>query len=272
MADSPRLIALRRRVQSDPASTAFAQLADECCRLGRFEEAAACCRSGLAHHPSYLSAHVILGRALTELGQFDEAAAEFEFVLSSAPDNLTAKRGLAELHERRSGQSNGNEFDGMLTQLGKPDLSAPPQIEKLLSNPPTVEASATVEPEPPAAFPASASVSAPSVIDAGELRPALAALRQAQDGPEHNRGTEAAAMTVAAEADETSPVAAVPAASSAVAVAEDPLATLETELRAFEEAHRPPPPDPAAEALAELEAWLVALRSPRSSRGAAPGG
>jgi tetratricopeptide (TPR) repeat protein len=252
MADSPRLIALRRRVQADPVSTAFAQLADECCRLGRFEEAAACCRSGLIHHPSYLSAHVILGRALTELGQFDEAAAEFELVLSSAPDNLGAKRGLAELDERRAAHPNGNEFDGMLTQLGKPDLSAPPQIETLLSDPPSADALATSELEP-----TTASASARTEAEASLSETSSAASR----------------VESSASFSETSQVAAAASESSAaVAVAEDPLATLETELRAFEEAHRAPPPDPAAEALAELEAWLVALRSPRSSRGAAPGG
>ena len=39
MADSPRLEELRRRVQADPASIAFAALAEEYRRAGKFREA-----------------------------------------------------------------------------------------------------------------------------------------------------------------------------------------------------------------------------------------
>ena len=51
--------------------------------------------------PGYLSARVTLGRALIELGQLDEAQAELSRVLESAPENLAAIRGLAEIHHRR---------------------------------------------------------------------------------------------------------------------------------------------------------------------------
>ena len=92
---------LRRRVESDPASIAFAQLAEEYRRADCYDEAVTCCRTGLARHPGYLSARVTLGRALIELGQLDEAAGELEVVLRSAPDNLAAIRGMAEIHQRR---------------------------------------------------------------------------------------------------------------------------------------------------------------------------
>jgi tetratricopeptide (TPR) repeat protein len=100
MADNPRLEDLRRRVQLDPASIAFAALAEEYRRAGRFDEAIATCAAGLKRHPSYLSAHVTLGRSLIEVGQYDEAREELEFVLRAAPENLAAIRGLAEIHHR----------------------------------------------------------------------------------------------------------------------------------------------------------------------------
>jgi tetratricopeptide (TPR) repeat protein len=100
MADNPRLEELRRRVQSDPASIAFAALAEEYRRAGRFDEAIATCAAGLKRHPSYLSAHVTLGRSLIEVGQYDEAREELEFVLRAAPENLAAIRGLSEIHHR----------------------------------------------------------------------------------------------------------------------------------------------------------------------------
>ena len=100
MAENPRIEELRRRVQLDPASIAFAALAEEYRRLGRHEEAIETCRSGLQRHPAYLSARVTLGRALIETGDYDGAREELETVLRSAPENLAAIRGLAVIHER----------------------------------------------------------------------------------------------------------------------------------------------------------------------------
>ena len=101
MADSPRIEELKRRVQMDPASIAFAALAEEYRRAGRFEESVATCLAGLQRHPAYLSAHVTLGRAYLELGEHDKARNELERVLRAAPENLAAIRGLAEIHHRR---------------------------------------------------------------------------------------------------------------------------------------------------------------------------
>ena len=100
MADNPRIEDLRRRVQMDPASIAFAALAEEYRRAERYQEAIDTCTAGLVRHPSYLSARVTLGRALMEVGRLQEAQQELEFVLKLAPENLAAIRGLAEIHHR----------------------------------------------------------------------------------------------------------------------------------------------------------------------------
>lgn len=96
-ADSPRIQELRRRVQEDPASIAFAQLAEECRRAGSPAEAVDICRAGLVRYPDYLSARVTLGRALIELDRLDEARRELESVLRGAPDNLAAAKGISEI-------------------------------------------------------------------------------------------------------------------------------------------------------------------------------
>jgi tetratricopeptide (TPR) repeat protein len=101
VADSQRIEDLRRRVQKDPTSIAFAQLAEECRRAGNLQESVDVCRAGLALHPGYLSARVTLGRALIELDDLDTALVELEYVLRSAPENLAAIRGLAEIHHRQ---------------------------------------------------------------------------------------------------------------------------------------------------------------------------
>jgi predicted Zn-dependent protease len=100
MPENPRIEALRRRVEKDPASIAFAQLAEEYRRAGDCKQAITICREGLARHPGYLSAQVTLGRALIELERFEEAQQELEAVVSVAPDNLAAIRALADIHQR----------------------------------------------------------------------------------------------------------------------------------------------------------------------------
>jgi predicted Zn-dependent protease len=101
VSDNPRIENLRRRVQQDPSSIAFAQLAEEYRRAGQLQEAAETARAGLKVHPGYHSARVTLGRALLELKQFEDAQRELEQVLKSAPENLAAIKGLAEAHHQR---------------------------------------------------------------------------------------------------------------------------------------------------------------------------
>lgn len=112
MNDDSRLTDLRRRVESDPMSIAFAALAEEYRRSGQPEEAVAVCRAGLARHPAYLSARVTLGRALLDLRELDAAEAELQQVLALAPENLAAMRALAELRQcRRDAFSQGSDAE-----------------------------------------------------------------------------------------------------------------------------------------------------------------
>jgi tetratricopeptide (TPR) repeat protein len=124
MTDNSRIEDLRRRVQKDPASIAFAQLAEEYRRAGQFDESVEACRAGLAVHPAYLSARVTLGRALIELDRFDEAEQELSQVLKSAPDNLAAIRGTADIHRQRGNLAKALEYYRSALQLAKndPDL------------------------------------------------------------------------------------------------------------------------------------------------------
>ena len=101
MVESRQIEELTRRVRLDPASIAFAALADEYLRAGRLDDAIATCLLGLKRHPSYLAGRVTLGRALMDAGRLDEAEAEFELVLQGAPENLSAAGALADIHDRR---------------------------------------------------------------------------------------------------------------------------------------------------------------------------
>lgn len=139
MADTSRIEELRRRVQRDPASIAFAQLAEEYRRAGRCEEAIETCESGLAHHPGYLSARVTLGRALLETGNLEAAQLELKQVLRAAPENLAALRGLAEIHHRRGELREALAHYGAALELARHD----PEIEHLVE-----QITAELEPAP----------------------------------------------------------------------------------------------------------------------------
>lgn len=157
MADNPRIEELRRRVLADPASIAFAALAEEYRRIGHYEDAIETCRTGLVRHPAYLSARVTLGRALIEMGDYEAAREELQTVLRSAPENLAAIRGLAQIHERM-GQS--AEMDPQLQALADEPMPVPvarapePAPDPQSSPEPEPEPQPEPEPSPVAAVPA----------------------------------------------------------------------------------------------------------------------
>jgi tetratricopeptide (TPR) repeat protein len=158
---SSRLDDLKRRVQQDPASIAFAALAEEYRRAGRYHEAIAVCRAGLQRHPAYLSARVTLGRALLEVGELEEGREHLEQVLKIAPENLAAIRALAEAHRRRAESGAGD------TTADLPLSSDDPAADTASTSP---------APAPPIRL---AVATAPAVIvrhDGGEEQAALARL------------------------------------------------------------------------------------------------
>ena len=101
MADSGRIDELRRRVEKDPASIAFAQLAEEYRRAGRVKEAIETCETGLTRHPGTSPRASPSAARCSRPGQLDAAQDELKRVLRTAPENLAALRGLAEIHHRR---------------------------------------------------------------------------------------------------------------------------------------------------------------------------
>jgi tetratricopeptide (TPR) repeat protein len=94
-----RIDDLRRRLEREPGSRLFAQLAEELRKAGELGEAIRVSREGLQRHPGYHSARMTLARALFDTGALAQARPEFEMVLGAAPDNILASRLLAETLE-----------------------------------------------------------------------------------------------------------------------------------------------------------------------------
>jgi tetratricopeptide (TPR) repeat protein len=238
--DNPRIVELRRRVQADPASIAFGQLAEECRRAGGPEEAVAICRAGLAFHPDYLSARVTLGRALLELGRLDEAQGELNIVLSSAADNLAANRALAEVYQKRGQLHEALAQYRRALEFAKFDLDIEEEVRRIES---------VVSPPAP---PQAAAVSVEELFDFDTL------LAQLGGGAE--------------KAPEVPPAVPAPGLIESVPLTPDdgdPFSLLERQLRELEQQHPSVAAGPSDEelherrVLGELEHWLAVIVADR---------
>jgi len=246
-----RIVELRRRVQADPASIAFAQLAEECRRAGDYDQAVDICRAGLAHHPAYLSARVTLGRALTELGRLDEAHTELAIVLDTAPDNLAANRAMAEIFQQRAQMPEALAYYQKALQLAQYDQDlehAVERIENVVSPPPEkVEATPT---------------SIEELFDFDTL------VAQLGGHPQRNP-------------DLTEPLVPLTPFVNPLADVElpaddrDPFALLEKQLRESEEPQRREDPEVLEQlqrdqhVMADLEGWLAAIVNDRNNQASA---
>jgi len=95
--------AIRRqeeRLARDPASLAFAQLADLYRKAGRTRDAVALCRDGLARYPHYTTARLILAKALAADEQLAAALVELNAILEVSPKDLQCHLLSAEVHRR----------------------------------------------------------------------------------------------------------------------------------------------------------------------------
>jgi tetratricopeptide (TPR) repeat protein len=229
VADNTRISELRRRVDSDPASIAFAQLAEEYRRSGQYEDAARICRAGLARHPTYLSARVTLGRSLIELGQFDDGERELSLVLQSAPENLAAVRGLAEIEQRRGNLKEALALYEKALGISRHDLELEEAINDLTRRIASNEGRDIEDPSKPATIPL-ASLSPELEAAADEFTKALQAL-------------DALSLNLPASSAEPAD-SPVPAAGPA------------------------PDPSPEDAVLDDLEGWLDAIIKDRQARSA----
>ena len=272
MADNQRIEDLRRRIQKDPASIAFAQLAEELRRAGQCQEAVDTCRAGLSIHPGYLSARVTLGRALIELNQLDEAITELELVLRSAPENLAAIRGIAEIHHRQGqlGEALHQYRNALALARNDPDL------ERTVH-----ELSREIEPQKPA-VPTDGlsfeqmqqelfnlSPSPPSAPAAQHVAPPPAAVASSQQvepapvpGSSPAAGAEVALSPAATAIEPESPEEA-PVEQAASAVFAESQAT-QAEAGSTVQSVEDPTRERALHTVAALEQWLDAIHVART--------
>jgi hypothetical protein len=105
MANSALIEDLRKQFAENPRRV-FARLANEYRKSGDLNVAIEICRAHVPLQPTYISGYIVLGQALFESGQPEEARATFETALSLDPENLIALRQLGDI-ARASGDLDG---------------------------------------------------------------------------------------------------------------------------------------------------------------------
>jgi tetratricopeptide (TPR) repeat protein len=122
---------LRERVNKDPNSKLFVPLAEEYKKMGMPDEAIETLSQGIKRHPSYMSAHVALGKILLDKGMLDKASAEFEKVVRTIPDNLYAHKKLAEIYTELNIKEKAIEEFKMVLKLNPLDWDAEKSLAHL---------------------------------------------------------------------------------------------------------------------------------------------
>lgn len=122
---------LLERFEEQPEGRVFAPLADCHRKLGDLDEALRICSAGLARHPEYSSAYVILGKIQLERGEAGAARAAFERVLEIDSHNLLALRQLAEIEERSGNLVAAEERWQQVASLEIEPQSAEARIEAI---------------------------------------------------------------------------------------------------------------------------------------------
>lgn len=245
---NPRIDDLRKKLDKDPGSRLFAQLAEELRKEGELAEAIRVSRHGLDKHPNYPSARMTLGRALLDSGDLEAARREFETVLKGAPDNILASRYLAECLEGLGQTAEAlarYKATAAMAPGDKQVLAHIQALEKAIPAPvaappaqPAAAASVTTPPAPaapPASPPPAAEASAePAPIRLVEIDEPMEVLSPYEQGSSiWDTARPAAAPTATEPAAEGAPI---------------PLAPVDEEEFELERPYQPPPPPTAAAA------------------------
>lgn len=97
-------------VARDPRSLAFLPLAEFYYRSGHAAAARRLCLRGLAHHPTHVEAHHLLGMLYREAGETEKALDEWDIALRLDPGHTASRREMERLSPRPAeGQRDGAE-------------------------------------------------------------------------------------------------------------------------------------------------------------------
>ena len=104
-----------------PQGRIFTHLAEAYRKAGELERAREVLSDGIARHPEYSSAHVVLARVLADMGEGEAAASEFGRVLELDPHNLVALRSLGDIARSAGRTDEALDYYGRLLDVEPSD-------------------------------------------------------------------------------------------------------------------------------------------------------
>ncbi len=128
----PEIDEYTRKLDTNPESLVFVPLAEAYRKSGMLDEAIETCQKGLKHHPTYMSARMVLGRSFMEKGLLDEAAEEFRKVAAADVNNIMAHSLLAQICMKQNQFADAiKEYQKVLT-LNPEDATAQEMLNRAL--------------------------------------------------------------------------------------------------------------------------------------------
>ena len=130
---SPEIEQLSEKLQADPKSRVFAQLADAYRKSDLLDEAIDTAKRGLENHPNYAIAHLILGRCYLAKGMYALAREEFELTIKNDMQNLVGYKLLGETYEKQNMYPEALKYYQMVLDLEPADAELSEKTAKLKS-------------------------------------------------------------------------------------------------------------------------------------------
>ena len=188
MAAPSEIEKLERRYAENPDGRFFAPLADAYRKAGSLDRALELVRAGLAKHPDYLSAHIVLGRCLLDKGDDVEAERTFRAVLDLDAENIIALKSLAEITERTGRTTEARKWLQQLLAVDSMNTEAEADLQRLggvIAEQPTqpIEAVAAAESARISFADIAPEVEPASILEAPLPAPAAAAVMEAPPPP-----------------------------------------------------------------------------------------
>ncbi|MEO7985265.1 MAG: hypothetical protein ABI766_01940, partial [Gemmatimonadales bacterium] len=138
---------LERRYAENPQGLTFAPLAEIHRKNGEVAKAIELLGPGLALHPDYIPASIVLGRCHLDLGDQHAAEAAFTHVLSLDGENVIALKALADITERLLRLDDAERWLHTLLSVDRSNDEARDQLERVRASRRQAETASSAVPD-----------------------------------------------------------------------------------------------------------------------------
>ena len=138
---------LERRYAENPQGLTFAPLAEVHRKNGEVQRALDLLGSGLAIHPDYIPASIVLGRCHLDMGDVHAAETAFLHVLSLDGENVIALKALADIGERLVKFDDAERWLHTLLSVDRSNDEAREQLQRVEIAKRQAEVASSAEPD-----------------------------------------------------------------------------------------------------------------------------